>query len=69
MQVFDVGDFVCETKEVDRGHSETCYYRIVGAFQATKSFTGKWGNRKNEDIQRRGKSNNRMTLIFIKITS
>ncbi len=56
LQVFDVGDFVCEIKEDDIDGKNMNYFRIVGAFQATKSFIGKWGKKKthDEEIQRRG---------------
>ena len=48
---FDVGDFI-EEKDSDTGN--TFYYRIVGAFQALKSFVGNWDGRL-VNIQNRGK--------------
>jgi hypothetical protein len=52
---FNVGDFI---KEQDK------YYRILGAFQAVKSFTGKWKKERYKNIQQRGK-NKRNFFIYI----
>ena len=49
---FEVGDFFQDSID---GTDEVSYYRIVGAFQALKSFVGKW-DRPTSDIQKRGNS-------------
>eukprot|EP00551_Chaetoceros_affinis_P011869 CAMPEP_0203675038 /NCGR_PEP_ID=MMETSP0090-20130426/18463_1 /ASSEMBLY_ACC=CAM_ASM_001088 /TAXON_ID=426623 /ORGANISM="Chaetoceros affinis, Strain CCMP159" /LENGTH=471 /DNA_ID=CAMNT_0050541087 /DNA_START=309 /DNA_END=1724 /DNA_ORIENTATION=+ len=56
-RTFEVGDFIRETVEHD---DQLNFYRILGAFQALKSFVGKWPRAGNnwssdtENIQQRG---------------
>eukprot|EP00978_Attheya_sp_CCMP212_P035825 scaffold158261_cov62-Attheya_sp.AAC.1 len=59
---FEVGDFV---KQKSSSTGTTDFFRVVGAFQATRSFVGVWSdldrtektgskNRRKEEIQKRG---------------
>jgi len=47
---FQIGDFF---KEVSTSDTDNYYYRILGAFQALKSFVGKWYSDRT-CIQKRG---------------